>query len=230
MILRFLGQSGYELKSGNTRILIDPYFSDIVGRLQNRPRLHPIPMTPEEMPCDGVFCTHNHLDHLDPETVTLFPAEQRFYTTADGCNKLRELNRHCVQAMEQGSTVTVGEISVTAVPAFHSCPAMGLIVKAEGITLYFSGDTLYDEKLFDIAAYKPDVTLICINGRLGNMNCDEALITAKKIGARVNIPHHYDMFASNSADPHLFADHIPGGKILEFDQPVDPTVWVAGNR
>lgn len=226
MILRFLGQSGYKLQSGNTRILIDPYFSDIVGKLQNRPRLHPIPMTPEEMPCNGVFCTHNHLDHLDPETVTLFPSEQRFYTTADGCNKLLELGYPNGISLTDGQTVTVGEFSVTAVPAFHSCPAMGLIVKAEGITLYFSGDTLFDEKLFEIAAYKPDITLICINGRLGNMNCDEALITAKAIGAKINIPHHYDMFASNSADPYLFADHIPGGKVLEFNKAYNPTTWL----
>lgn len=224
MILRFLGQSGFELQSGSTRIVIDPYLSDSVGKLHGRPRMLPIPAV--EMPCDGVFCTHNHLDHLDPETVTLFPSEQRFYTTADGCGKLQELGITNGIAMADGETVLLGDISVTAVPAFHSCPAMGLIVKAEGITLYFSGDTLFDEKLFRIADYKPDVALICINGRLGNMNCDEALTTAKAIGAKVNIPHHYDMFASNSADPHLFADHIPGGKILEFNEAYNPAAWL----
>ena len=216
MILRPLGQSGYELKSGDSRILIDPYLSDIVGKRQGRSRMLPIPAV--KIPCDGVFCTHNHLDHLDPETVALFPENQQFYTTKDGVSALQNLNYACATAVELGQTVTVGDFSVTAVFAAHSCEAMGLIVKAEGITLYFSGDTLYDEKLFKIAAYKPDITFICINGRLGNMNCDEALIIAKKIGARVNSPNHYDMFASNSADPHLFADHIPGGKILEFNQ------------
>ena len=49
-------------------------------------------------------------------------------------------------------------------------------------------------KLFCIAEYKPDTTIVCINGRLGNMNVDEALVTAKKIGAKINIPNHYDMF------------------------------------
>ena len=218
MNIRFLGQSGYELVSQNTRILLDPYFSDSVGRLHGRPRLLPIPMAVEEMPCDAVFCTHNHLDHLDPDTVQLFPESQQFYTTADGCDTLRNLGRTCCCPLVPEQTVTVGAFCVTAVPAFHSCDAVGLIIKAEGITLYFSGDTLFSEKLFEIAKYKPDITCICINGRLGNMNCDEALITAKKIGAKVNIPHHYDMFASNSADPKGFADHIPGGRILEFNR------------
>lgn len=216
MILRPLGQSGYELKSRNSRILIDPYFSDSVGKRHGRPRMLPVPVV--EMPCDGVFCTHDHLDHLDPETVTQFPETQKFYTTGEGVSTLIELSRNQATAMVPGQTVTVGDFSVAAVFAAHSCEAVGLIVKAEGITLYFSGDTLFDEKLFQIAAYKPDITFICINGRLGNMNCEEALITAKRIGARVNIPNHYDMFSSNSADPTLFAHYIPGGKILEFNQ------------
>lgn len=217
MILRFLGQSGFELQSGDSRIVIDPYFSDIVGRLHGRPRLLPVPEV--AMPCSGVFCTHNHLDHLDPETVGAFPADQPFFTTVEGCGALQKLGKTCCAALTPELTVTVGAFTVTAVPAFHSTEAVGLMVKAEGITLYFSGDTLFDERLFEIARYQPDITLICINGRLGNMTCQEALITAKAIGASVNIPHHYDMFASNSADPNEFADHISGGKVLEFDKP-----------
>ena len=221
MILRFLGQSSYELKTAATRILIDPYFSDIVGRLQGRPRLLPVPLAVEEMPCDGVFCTHNHLDHLDPDTVVLFPENQPFFTTQEGCNKLHELGRRNTTVLHIGQAITLGDLEIIPVFAAHTVESVGLVVKAEGITLWFSGDTLYDEKLFEIGAYRPDITLICINGRLGNMNTEEALKTAKAIGARVNIPNHYDMFASNSADPHLFADHIPGGKILQFNRPYD---------
>ena len=52
--------------------------------------------------------------------------------------------------------------------------------------------------------------------RLGNMNVGEALTVADRIGARLNVPNHYDMFASNSEDPHLFSDHIDGGTVMEF--------------
>lgn len=221
MILRFLGQSGYELSSGNSRILIDPYFSDIVGKLQGRPRMHPVPLTIEEMPCDCVICTHNHLDHLDPETVVLFPENQSFITTVEGCPVIEKLGRPHVTSLQEGDTVTVGDFTITAVFAMHSTEAFGLIVEAEGIRLYFSGDTLFSEQLFEIQKYRPDVTLICINGRLGNMNTEEAITVAKAIGAKVNIPNHYDMFASNSADPYLFADHIPGGKVLDFNRPYE---------
>ncbi|MBQ6613945.1 MAG: hypothetical protein IIX18_01360, partial [Clostridia bacterium] len=94
----------------------------------------------------------------------------------------------------------------------------GLIIRANGKTVYISSDTLYDEKLFEIAQYKPDVTFICINGKLGNMNVEEAVITAKKIGAKVNIPNHYDMFASNSENPELFTEKLDNGFIMEFNR------------
>ncbi len=226
MILRPLGQSGYELTAGRTRILIDPYFSDIVGRLHGRPRLLPVPMIPAEMACDGVFCTHSHLDHLDPETAVLFPENQLFYTTDAGCKVLRSLSRENVRPMTVGQAISLGDFTVIPVFAAHTVEAFGLIVKAEGITLYFSGDTLFDKQLFAISEYKPDVTFICINGRLGNMTCEEAIATAKAIGAKVNIPNHYDMFASNSFDPHLFADFIPGGKILAFNQFYNIAQWL----
>ena len=93
-----------------------------------------------------------------------------------------------------------------------------LEIQAEGKTLYFSGDTLYDERLFEIVQYHPDVTSVCINGKLGNMTVDEALMVAKRIGAKTNIPNHYNMFASNAEDPHRFADHIDGGTILEYNR------------
>ena len=219
MIIRFLGQSGYVLETKNNRIMIDPYLSDSVRRLVGRPRLLPIPIHPRDIACDAVICTHNHPDHLDPDTALQIPDKQLFLTTYEGQKRLRELGKPNVRALSQKETVTVGDFEVTAVFAAHTVEAFGLVVKAEGMALYFSGDTLFDERLFDIAAYHPDAAFLCINGRLGNMNTEEALIVANKLGAKYSIPNHYDMFASNSADPHLFADHIQGGVIMEFNKP-----------
>lgn len=218
MTIRFLGQSGYLLATETTTILIDPYLSDSVNRVAGRPRLLPVPMDPRSIACDAVVCTHDHLDHLDPDTVSLIDARQLFITTNGGKETLAGLGKENVIALNAGDSMNVGDMELTAVFADHSTEAFGIIVRADGKTLYFSGDTLYNEQLFDIAQYHPDITFICINGRLGNMNVEQALITAEKIGARVNIPNHYDMFASNSEDPHRFADHIRGGFIMEFDQ------------
>ena len=217
MKITFLGQSGYVLKTKNSEIIIDPYLSDSVNRVAGRPRLFPVPIHPQDICCDAVVCTHNHLDHLDPDTAKFVVNEQLFVTTVEGKSALKELGKTNVIALRLGESLTVGDFKIIAVFAKHTVEAIGLIVEVEGKTLYFSGDTLYDERLFEIAAYHPDITFICINGRLGNMNVGEALKVAKKIGAKINIPNHYDMFASNSENPHLFTDCIDGGTILAFN-------------
>lgn len=218
MKIRPLGQSGYILKTKSTEIIIDPYLSDSVNRVAGRPRLLPIPINPAEIFCDAVICTHNHLDHLDPDTVSHINENQFFITTAEGKEKLISLGKTNVKALSMGETLKIGDITLTAVFADHTVEVFGLIVNAENKTLYFSGDTLFNERLFEISEYKPDATFICINGRLGNMNVNEALTVAKKIGSKTNIPNHYDMFASNSEDPRLFSDNISGGFIMEFNK------------
>ena len=218
MKIRSLGQSGYLLESKNSSIMIDPYLSDSVNRASGKARLLPIPIEPGEVKCDAVICTHDHLDHLDPDTVCEMKSDQLFVTTKEGKEKLISLGKSNASALCVGESVRVGDFEITAAFADHTVEAFGVIVRAEGKVLYFSGDTLYNEKLFEIKDYAPDYTFICINGRLGNMNVSEALAVAREIGAKNNIPTHYDMFASNSEDPHLFADHIDGGYILEFNK------------
>lgn len=218
MNIRFLGQSGYLVSTARTTVIIDPYLSDSVNRVAGRPRMLPIPIDPAEISCDAVVCTHDHLDHLDPDTVSVIPQGQYFVTTVGGREKLATLGQNHVQSIKIGEKITVGGIELEAVFADHTVEAFGLLLRAEGLTLYFSGDTLYSEKLFAVSAARPDVAFLCINGKLGNMNVEEALAVAEKIGAPVNLPNHYDMFASNSEDPHLFADRVKGGFIMEFDR------------
>ncbi len=217
MKIRWIGQSGYVLKTPRTEIIIDPYLSDIVNKVAGRERLVPAPLDPSKITADAVICTHNHLDHLDTDAAAEMPDDTHFITTSEGKETLANLGKTNVTLLPLGESVIIGDTRITAVYANHTVEAFGVIVEADGKKLYFSGDTLYDEKLFAIADYAPDVTFICINGRLGNMNVEEALVTAKKIGARTNIPNHYGMFASNTEDPHKFADVIDGGLILDFD-------------
>ena len=218
MMIRWIGQSGYVLKTAATEIIIDPYLSDIVNKVAGRARLVEAAIDPAAIHCNAVICTHDHLDHLDTDAVAAMPKTTRFITTGEGKERLNSLGQTNVTVLSVGQSMTLEDIHITAVYANHTVDAFGLIVKAEGKTLYFSGDTLFDEQLFEISRFKPDYTFICINGKLGNMNVEEAILTATKIGAPVNIPTHYGMFASNTEDPHKFADNISGGRILEFNR------------
>lgn len=215
MKIAWIGQGGYVIKSNNTEIIVDPYLSDIVGLLHGRPRLYPAPFTPESITADAVICTHDHLDHLDPDAIEKMRDGQFFITTLEGTEHLKKLGKKNYKSAEVGDVITIGDFEITIVYAKHSCEAFGLIIKADGECIYISGDTLFDDKLFEIKSFSPDITFICINGRLGNMNVGEAVKVATEIGAKINIPNHYDMFASNSEDPEKFTSKLDNGFILE---------------
>lgn len=218
MIIRWIGQSGYVIRTDTTEIMIDPYLSDVVNRVANRPRLVETPIKPGEVCADGIICTHNHLDHLDVDAVMEMNPELRFITTQEGKANLLGIGFENVQVLNVNDHIVIGDIEIVAVYAKHTVEAFGIVVKAEGYTLYFSGDTLYDEKLFEIAKFQPDIAFLCINGKLGNMNVDEAALTAKKIGARVNVPNHYGMFASNTENPLKFTKQISNGFVMDYNR------------
>lgn len=48
------------------------------------------------------------------------------------------------------------------------------------------------------------------------MNVKEAARIAKKIGAKINVPNHYGMFASNTEDPRKFTSYLTNGFIMEY--------------
>ena len=110
---------------------------------------------------------------------------------------------------------------MTAVFADHSVPAIGVIVDHNGLTLYFSGDTEYHDRLCELADRKIDLMFICINGRLGNMNVEEAVKLTERIAPRVGIPTHYGMFESNTEDPKAYTSKIDCGYILDYNREYD---------
>ena len=218
MKIRWIGQSGYVITTEHTTIVIDPYLSDVVEISHGRPRLIEAPISPAELRADAVICTHDHADHLDIGAVPEMDDGLFFITTAEGVRTLAGLGKHNAKALAVGESITVGDVTVTAVFADHTVEAMGVILQGEGRTLWFSGDTYYHERLFEAAAYAPDIAFICINGRLGNMNVEEAVLTAKRMGAKISIPNHYGMFASNTEDPEKFTSRVPGSIALRPDR------------
>lgn len=212
--IKWLGQSGYLLSDGINEICIDPYLSDCVNRIENRPRTREVPIAPSELKSDVVICTHNHVDHVDIDAIPEMKKENILFAAPRDCEeKLYELGVTKYKPFDIGDSFIIGDFKLTAVFADHTVPAIGVIVEYNGEKLYFSGDTYYNEKLTEISC---DYMFICINGRLGNMNVDEANALAEKISPRVAVPNHYDMFESNSEDPEKFT--YKNRKILEFNK------------
>jgi L-ascorbate metabolism protein UlaG (beta-lactamase superfamily) len=89
---------------------------------------------------------------------------------------------------------------------------MGYVVQFGKWSIYHSGDTLwYDGMVETLKPFRLDIALLPINGNdprrgvAGNLSAREAAQLGKQVGARLVIPHHYDMFAFNTADPDDFA-------------------------
>ncbi len=211
--IKWLGQAGYMLTDGVTSVCIDPYLSDSVNRIASRPRVRAVPIEPEKLKCDAVICTHNHLDHLDIDSIPLMDRKIRFYAPEDCKDVLFNLGVRDYTAFNEGEKIKIGSFEISAVFAEHSVPAIGVVVKHGDDKLYFTGDTLYNERLANV---KCDILFICINGKLGNMNADEAVRIAEMIAPATAVPNHYDMFESNSENPEKFK--YKNSFIMEFNK------------
>lgn len=214
MKIRWLGQSGYILSDGTTEICIDPYLSDVVNKVANRPRVREIPIAPEDLKSDIVICTHNHLDHIDTDSIPLMDKRNMTFLAPSECRQvLTDMGVENFEAFDEGRTVKYGDFEITATFADHTVASVGVLITHKGERLYFSGDTEYNKKLEEIRC---DYMFICINGRLGNMNVCEATKLTNIINPKLAIPNHYDMFESNSEDPKKF--DVAQRFIMEFDK------------
>ena len=199
MKITWLGQSGYRLQSGSGEIIIDPYLSDAVERVAGRARMVAAPIEPENICADAVICTHDHLDHTDPETLRYYLGEDTSvlvlasYNAWQTVRKLGGLQNNYVM-FNRKTRWTEGMISFEAVYAEHSDDhAIGILISAEGKTWYITGDTLYNEKVFADLPKQIDYVFLPVNGRGNNMNMTDAAAFCRRLGA-VAIPLHCGLF------------------------------------
>ena len=230
----WLGQSGFLIRHGGSLLLLDPYLSDSLTRKYAATDKPHVRMT-EQVIAPGrlrgiavVTCSHNHTDHLDAETLLpifasnpgaqfIIPeANRTFVAERLGCEESWPIG------LDAGSSAIVNGWQITGIAAAHNelqtdeagrHRFLGTIIQRGPWTLYHSGDTLLYPGLAEtLAEYSVDVAFLPINGNrperrvAGNLDGREAAQLAAEIGARWAVPHHFEMFEFNTADPHeLFA-------------------------
>ena len=76
MKITWLGQAGLLFETDGKKIVIDPYLSDFVKNVNpaNYRRV-PVNETYLDLKPDIILITHNHLDHLDKETLKYYLTE-----------------------------------------------------------------------------------------------------------------------------------------------------------
>ena len=208
MKITWLGQAGLLFENEKVKIMIDPYLSDSVKRVNPKNfRRQPICDSLFDIKPDIMIFTHNHLDHYDSETAEKFINENSTVTVLspkyvfDEVKKLGGNNNFVL--FNEGTSWTEKGIRLTAVRAEHSDPTpIGVIIDDGDRKYYVTGDTLYNEKIF---ADVPDdiyALFLPINGVGNNMNIIDAVRFAERINPQIAIPIHFGMF--DELDANLF--------------------------
>ena len=200
MKLTFLGQAGLLFQTGSCNIMIDPYLSNSVAKL-NPSNDRRIPVDPQffEIRPDVLIFTHDHLDHFDPETVEILLIKHRGITVlapSSVWSKVRQMapgNNYVL--FDRFTRWTQGDIRFEAVKAQHSdIHAIGVIITLEGKKYYITGDTLYSTQVLGDLPGDLDVVFLPVNGVGNNMNMTDAADFFRACGAKLAVPVHTGLF------------------------------------
>jgi L-ascorbate metabolism protein UlaG (beta-lactamase superfamily) len=220
-VLTWLGQAGFLVEALGARLLIDPFFSEHAAR-----RYPPPPVDVFGARIDRVLVTHEHLDHLDPESLRAI-AERSPSVEVIAPAPLAEMVADvpfCGAA--PGDRLELPGGTVRVVPAIHAVhPAdgysasprfVGYVLELEGVAIYHAGDTIAgDALLAGLDGIRADVALLPVNGRgffrerrdlVGNLDARDAVALAVHVGARVLVPIHWDLMEGNTDRAGAAAD------------------------
>ena len=216
-------------------ILFDPFFTLNSGEIQRRIWEPGVDLNAIKK-CDLIMLSHSHFDHLNFGTLDLL--NERFSKTPlvfpDGLEQFLPVYDFPLVRMKRGvkspgkyigETKVVNGIKVTTVVAYHWAGRYGLdgliwgyesytgyILEYNGLTVYFSGDTAYDNNFFKFLDEKYDIDIALIP--IGPCNeCDHihkpdrhvypkgALKILEETKSKVMIPIHYGTLYEKSKDP-----------------------------
>ena len=205
MKITWLGQAGLLLEKGDFQIMVDPYLSNSVAKVNPKNyRRVPVEERFLQIKPDVLIFTHNHLDHYDPATAEKLLSGGNVLVLAPGSvwGEVRKIGGdHNYVLFNRHTSWTEKGIRFTAVKAEHSDPTpIGVIIDDGEQKYYITGDTLYNTQIFGDLPEKIDAVFLPINGLGNNMNMVDAAAFAKKTGAEKVVPLHIGLFDELTAD------------------------------
>lgn len=225
MKLFYHGHSVVKIETNGYTLLIDPFITG--NELTD--------LVVEEQQPDYILLTHGHNDHVG-DTVAIAkqsgakviaPNELAIYLGQQG------LDTH---GMNIGGSYTFDFGKLTYTKAFHSSsyttedgeivytgmPA-GMIIEAEGKTVYHAGDTsLFSDMKLIGELYSIDVAFLPIGDNF-TMGPEHAAIATSWIKPRIVVPVHYDTFPPIRQNPETFKERVEGSdvRILSVGQSIE---------
>lgn len=200
MKITWIGQAGLLFETDDYKIMVDPYLSNSVERTnpKNYRRADINDELFEICPNMMIF-THNHIDHYDPDTVVKFiTAESKMTVLAplSVWNEVSQIGGENNYVMfNRGTVWTEHDIKVQAVKAEHSDPyAIGVIIDDGERKYYITGDTLYNEEVFQDIHDDIYAVFLPVNGVGNNMNMSDAKAFCERVNPKFAVPIHCGMF------------------------------------
>jgi L-ascorbate metabolism protein UlaG (beta-lactamase superfamily) len=226
MELTWLGHSTFRLDADGKRIYIDPF-------LNGNPKCPESEQTPERV--DVIAITHAHGDHLG-DTVEL--AQEHGCTVIAAVELADWLQiKHKLENVldpNKGGTVEAHGVRFTLTNAHHSSSnndleymgePCGIVVRAEGKSVYFAGDTcVFGDMQLIARLYGPlDLAVLPIGDHY-TMGPEEAALALELLGAKRCVPCHYGTFPPLVGRPEKLQELAPDVQVEAIDPGESVTV------
>lgn len=209
MKIIWLGQAGLLFRKGPLNILIDPYLSDSVEKV-NPKNIRRVPVCEElfDLTPDVMIFTHDHMDHYDPETAKRYLSKNKnilVLAPSSVWSQVRMLGGdHNYVLFNRHTSWTQQGVTFTAVKAEHSDPTpIGVILDDGEKKYYITGDTLYNDEIFEDIPDDIYALFLPVNGVGNNMNMTDAKRFCERVRPKVAVPMHCGLF--DNIDMGLFA-------------------------
>jgi len=166
-------------------------------------------------PVDMVLITHPHFDHYDRRAAAALAGRGATVVVPQG------IARRNQEGIRPGQTVTIADLSVSAVPAycigkpFHPKTRgwVGYLIRVDGLTIYHAGDTDFIPEMREL---RPDIALLPVGGRF-TMNAHGAAEAAAALQAGLVIPMHFNWLLGGNEAGQKFVEAV-GQKAMLLDQ------------
>lgn len=205
MRVTFHGHACFLVETAGARVLLDPFFTDNPQAV----------CRPDDIDCDCIVVSHGHEDHscdalaiarrTGATIVANFEIAEYFAAkgaTTHGLNPGGGWNfpfgRIKLTLAHHSSSIEAGPD-----PIYLGAPC-GILLQADGRTLYHAGDTAVFLDMQLIGRAGLDLALLPIGDNY-TMGPDDALLALDLLRPRLTVPMHYDTWPVIAQDAAAFA-------------------------
>ncbi|MGJ0165609.1 metal-dependent hydrolase [Staphylococcus hominis] len=229
MKLSFHGQSTIYFESNDKKVIVDPFIS---GNDKSD-------LDEQTLDVDYIILTHGHGDHFgdvvelanrNHATVIGSAEVQGYLTTYHGIEHAHGMNIGGKYQFDFGTVKFVQAFHSSSytnedgIPVYLGMP-MGVIIEAEGKTIYHAGDTgLFSDMKLIAKRHPVDVCFIPIGDNF-TMGIEDASYAINEfIKPKISVPIHYNTFPLIEQDPQKFKEAVSQGEV-QILQPGDEVTF-----